>query len=120
MIKVRIQRTYIEASLEELLQIEKAFSLSIDRFEHAVRDVEVTLVDVNGPRGGVDKRCCVQVRVYPRGLVVVRSTGSVLMDAVNEACDKMRQVIAKRLSKKKSLPRRHTVKLIEEGVSYGN
>ena len=102
MIKIKIQGTYIEASEQEQRQIEKAFKLAMDRFQHVVRDVFVTLTDINGPRGGVDKRCSVQLRLYPRGLLVVRSSGSALMDTVNDACDKMRQVISKRLSKSKT------------------
>ena len=120
MLKVRIQRTYIEVSPEELAQIQKAFSFAIDRFGHVVRDVDVTLVDINGPRGGVDKRCNVQLRLYPRGLLVVRSTGSSLMETVNDACDKMRQVIAKRLSKQKSRIQLKSINEVDEGALYAS
>lgn len=118
MIKVKIQRAYIEVSEEELTQIEKAVNFAIDRFEHVVRDVEVTLVDINGPRGGVDKRCNVQIRLYPRGLLVVRNTGSSIIETVNGACDKMRQVITKRLSKQKARAQfKLTTDISENGVS---
>ena len=102
MIKVKIQKAYVKISPKELFQIENAFNFAIDRFGHVVRDVVVTLADTNGPKGGVDKRCNVQLRLYPRGLAVVRSTGASLLETVHEACDKMRQVLSKRLSKQKS------------------
>lgn len=120
MLKVRIQRAYIEVSPEDLSQIEKAFSLAIDRFDHVVRDIEVTMTDVNGPRGGVDKRCSVQLRMYPRGLVVVRSAGSSLIETVNEACDRIRQVISKRLSKKKSRLQSRLINENDESVLLVN
>lgn len=38
-------------------QIQRAVSTSLGRFIRHIRSIEVLLEDFNGPRGGVDKRC---------------------------------------------------------------
>ena len=37
--------------------IERRLRFALDRFARRIRRVHVTLGDLNGPRGGIDKRC---------------------------------------------------------------
>ena len=85
-----------------LAQIEKALCSALDRFKHTIREVDINLIDLNGPKGGLDKRCNVQIRFEHQGSLVVTSTGASIIQIVHEACDKLRHVITKRLSKAKS------------------
>ena len=119
MISLQIKRLDIEISSDTTSQIERAFGCALDRFQHVIREVEVTLLDVNGPKGGVDKRCRVQVRLYPRGLIAVKSTGICLLEAANNACDKTRQAIAKRLDKQRTRPQ-GGLKAMADGAAYEN
>ncbi len=41
------------------------------RMQDKVRQIHVSLHDVNGPRGGVDKRCRVTLKLDAHGLLVV-------------------------------------------------
>jgi putative sigma-54 modulation protein len=91
---------------ETVADIEGAFDMALDRFASVIRETHITLRDLNGPKGGIDKLCKVQLRLYPRGLAVVSSTGTSYMEAVNTACDKIRQVISKRISKRRSIKQR--------------
>ena len=100
----RITGIKVEVSSDTLMQIERAFENALDRFTHVVRDAEVTLLAVHGPKDGVDKRCRVQLRLYPSGFVVVRSsTTTSFLDAVHDACDKTRAIIARKLGKRRTL-----------------
>jgi hypothetical protein len=102
MLITNIHSGSIRIDPETASRIDGAFNAALDRFKDSIRAVEVRLVDLNGPKGGVDKRCSVQVRLYPRGLVVVRSLGASLLEAANVACDKTRQLVARKLDKRLS------------------
>lgn len=88
----------------EMLEIVRSYHQAFDRFSCFIREAQMTFRDTNGPKGGVDKMCTIQLRFYPRGLSVVKSSGASFAQAASTSCDKMQQVAAKRLSKRKSGP----------------
>jgi len=55
--------------------IERRLRFALGRFPGRIDRVTVRLSDVNGPRGGVDKRCRVTVLLTPRGVVRVEGSG---------------------------------------------
>ena len=55
--------------------VERRLRFALGRFAHRVERVSVLLSDVNGPRGGVDKRCRIAVGLVPRGVVMVEGSG---------------------------------------------
>lgn len=106
MIRIRVQRIDLnEFSTEQIELIRKNYQFALDRFMHAIREVEVWCRDVNGPRGGIDKSCRVQIRLYPRGVVTAKSSGTSIVQAANEACEKAKALILKKLSKRRSYNR---------------
>jgi hypothetical protein len=106
MIKVRVQGLGVSSSeVKALGQIQRAYEFSLDRFMHTIREVEVWCGDVNGPKGGIDKTCRVQLRLYPRGLLMARSSGSSFVQAAKDACEKAKTLLAKKLSRRKTYQR---------------
>lgn len=78
--------------------IRRRVELRLDRHEHAVRRVIVTLGDVNGPRGGVDQQCVVHMRLRSGGRpVVVRAREATISEAVSKALDRARRRLGRRL-----------------------
>lgn len=61
---------------------------SVGRFEERVRQIVVRLSDLNGPRGGNDKRCQLMVCVDGRPSIVVNETEQDLYVAVDRAADR--------------------------------
>ena len=55
--------------------IERRLWFALGRFSGRIGRVMVRLSDVNGPRGGVDKRCQIVVALVPRGVVMVEGSG---------------------------------------------
>jgi len=45
--------------------VNRTLQTSLQRFAGRVRNVRITLQDVNGPRGGVDKSCRIQAQLFP-------------------------------------------------------
>ena len=67
--------------------------------------VDVYLTDVNGPKGGPDKRCRV-VAHLPTGPVVVGRTGRDPVAAVTAAALRCRRLIRSRLKRRRDVRRR--------------
>lgn len=61
--------------------------------------VQVQVSSVNGPRGGVDKRCQVEVQTNRGERVVVRSVASDWHDAVNTSLTRAAQALTRRWQK---------------------
>ena len=120
MIPVQIKCINVDLPLSEMLEIQTSYHQAFDRFSHLIREAQLTLRDTNGPKGGVDKQCTIQLRFYPRGLAVVKSSCTSFPQAANAACDKMQQVAVKRLSKTKSGPLRNSQIEYEGEPADGN
>ena len=67
-----------------------------------VARVSVRLLDVNGMRGGVDKQCRVNVKVGRRESAVAVSTSADLYDAVDKAASRVRTVLRRSRSRRRS------------------
>lgn len=66
---------------------------------HDVRKVVVRLSDINGPRGGNDKRCYIQIPIPGRPDVVIEDTESDLYVAIDHAVDRVERSVARRLER---------------------
>ena len=66
---------------------------------HDVRKVAVRLSDINGPRGGSDKRCQIQVRLSGSQDVVIEDTEADLYVAIDRAADRADRAVARRLER---------------------
>lgn len=101
MLHIRIQHPHSEMPAAVSHEVKRALQHALDCFEHMVREVHVTLRDQNGPKGGEDKQCTLHVSLIPRGLAVVRARASTFQGAVNIACDKLQQIVAKQIGRRK-------------------
>lgn len=77
-------------------------------FLHAssrVNRVRVRLSDLNGPRGGVDKCCLVEVRLEGLPVVIVEDIQSNMYTAIDRAVGRAARTVKRRLAQQGS--RRH-------------
>lgn len=69
---------------------------ALGRFGRRVRSVTVRLTDVNGPRGGVDKKCAVAVRLNaPKRLVVIEDVDAEAAIAIDRAADRAARAVVR-------------------------
>jgi ribosomal subunit interface protein len=71
---------------------------------HDVRKVVVRLSDINGPRGGNDKRCYIQVPLPHKPDVVIEDTEPDLYVAIDRAVDRAERAVARRLERLREHP----------------
>ena len=75
-----------------------AMQRTLRRFERRVADVTIVLQDLNGPRGGVDKRVQIHFKVIGRGVMTVRATSDNEYAAIAAACLRVRRKLVRALS----------------------
>jgi len=57
----------------------------LKRFDHMIRRVCVQITDVNGPRGGEDKSCRIQVYLKRASSVIVEDRGANILGVIGRA-----------------------------------
>lgn len=81
---------------EDRTTLERRVLSALDRFADRVRRVDLSLVDVNGPRGGVDVRCHAHVALRDGMSVDVEARGESPLAAITIALGRLRRSVARR------------------------
>ena len=74
----------------------------LTRRSDRIQRVVVRLGDENGPRGGVDKFCRIQVRLFNAPVAVIEEVGSELYAVIDRATDRVGRVVVKHLDRLRS------------------
>lgn len=78
---------------------------AIGHFRDHIQWARIKVADVNGPRGGVDKRCVVQLRLRHRPDVIFAITELEARSAVDRAAERVAQVLMRRLGRQRRAPK---------------
>ncbi len=97
----------IQVQVKGLVRATKLRSFAIDRlratlgrFDHAVREVNVRMHDINGPnRGGVDKLCRVVLRLRDDSVLVIEELGASTMESIHRAADRVHHAVGKQVDR---------------------
>ncbi len=79
--------------------IQRRLRFALDRFGAQIRTVAIRLADLNGPRGGIDKRCAVSVTLPACSYVHVTQLDRSLYAAVDLAVERAAEAVASRLAR---------------------
>jgi ribosome-associated translation inhibitor RaiA len=96
---VRGVKYELDTELEEY--IERRLQFALGRFAGRISQVVVRISDVNGPRGGVDKRCQITVALIPRGVVRVEGTGHDPFVLVARAAKRVGRTVRRTLGRRR-------------------
>lgn len=86
--------TRIEGTSAAIADVTATVEAGLSRFQERLTRVEVHLSDMNGHRGGVDRRCQLEARPASRPPVSVSHEAGNDADAVRGAVDKMARLLA--------------------------
>lgn len=81
--------------------VERRLNFALDRAHYHIDKVSVRLSDENGPRGGEDKRCQVQVHLAGTTPVLVEDTELDLYRAIDRAADRTGHSLARQLGRQR-------------------
>jgi ribosome-associated translation inhibitor RaiA len=95
--KLSIRTRIIEVTdaLRDL--ISRRLKFALDTFGDRVTTASVYLADVNGPRGGVDKTCQIQIAVRGVGDIVVKRNGVTAEAALTRASRHLKYLVSEAL-----------------------
>lgn len=79
--------------------IERRLRYALDRFEDRIDRLTVHLADINGPRGGIDKRCRIAVNLVPRGAVMVEGVGDNPFTLITDSAKRARRSVRRLLER---------------------
>jgi ribosomal subunit interface protein len=85
----RIQTRNVEISRTFEEWIERRLWFALAKFGGRIRRITALLEDINGPRGGVDQRCRVEVHLVPSGKIEAEATNADAVLAVSRATDRI-------------------------------
>jgi len=86
--------------------VERRIGAALGRLAHRIRDVSVWIADTNGPRGGHDKSCRVQVRLARGPALVADHVSADPYAAAHGAVDRVERAVQRRLDRKRDVRRR--------------
>ena len=99
--KISVRGYGIDVSPQVTELVGRRLSFALSRFGGFVRAVSISLRDLNGQRGGIDKRCSLQARLNPRGTVRVEDTDSELRASVDRASTRLARAVARALERRR-------------------
>ncbi len=99
--KVEIRAHGLELTQGLRTHAEKRLHFGLDWSGHEVRKVMLRFTDINGPRGGSDKRC--QLRIPLPGMrdIVIEDTAEDIHIAIDRAIDRAARTLERRLSRRR-------------------
>ena len=104
MLRLELRSTNIALTEPMRNHVARRLAFALRRFAHRVDRVTVRLVDINGPKGGPDKRCRIVVRLSPAQSVVVEATDSDAYAAVSQAAMRLDEAVARTLTRRRPRP----------------
>ena len=96
--RIAIQTSRLELDAEQRAHIERRIGFTLSRLSAHIRRIEMHLCDVNGPRGGIDKRCRVFVHFERGPAVVIEDFDSELIDLVDRSLARAGRAAHKRVA----------------------
>ncbi len=88
-------------TLTEALEayIKRRFNFVLSNRYDQIKRIRICLSDINGPRGGIDKRCRIQISLPHLKDIVIEDTESDLYIAIDRATDRAGRTINRRLTR---------------------
>lgn len=77
----------------------RRMQFALNRNDKYITRVQVRLADINGPRGGVDKRCQIDVSLAGHNDIVIEDTEADLYVAIDRASDRCARTLIRRLER---------------------
>ena len=104
--RIEIQARKLSLSRKLRRQTETRIRAALTRFDERILRVSLWLSDVNGPKGGSDKNCQLQIVMPGKPDVVIDETRDNLYLAINRAIERAGQTVVRKLDRRRARARR--------------
>ena len=89
----------LTAGLREYVEKRLAYAMSYG--DDSIMRLTVRLSDINGPRGGNDKRCLIEARLKQAPAVVIEDVEADLYQAIDRAAERAGRTLVRRLARQR-------------------
>ena len=101
--KIELHSSRLAVSNSIQAYVERRIGFAIGRFADVVESVVVSLEDINGPRGGVDKSCRIRVNLIgQRAPIIADVLDLEIRSAVDMAAERVGRAVARQLDRRAS------------------
>lgn len=97
--QIDIQFRGIDASQTLKAHAERRAHFTLGRVGARITRVSISLADINGPKGGADKTCTVQIALQHPGTVVVEEQGADLYQVLDRGLARAGRTVVRRLER---------------------
>lgn len=104
--RIYLRAVNLPMDRETRRRVEGRLQAGLGRLADRIQRIGVRIVDQNGPRGGEDIACLVEVHLRSAGRLFVEATDSELLSAVNRAADKAAAAVVRTLERRRESRRR--------------
>ncbi|HMU67024.1 MAG TPA: HPF/RaiA family ribosome-associated protein [Cellvibrionaceae bacterium] len=99
--------------------VERRADYALGWAQQSLQQVIVRLDDLNGPKGGLDKLCRIQIPLVGGAVVVIAEVQADLYTAVDKAMERANQSLTRKLERKRKFQfRRFTAPLMDVPQSF--
>ena len=100
-LEVRARNGQISPTFEEW--VERRLSFALARFGGRIRRITAFLEDINGPRGGADQYCRIDVSMVPSGTIMAEATEEEAALAVSRAAERVARRVRDALDRRRTM-----------------
>jgi putative sigma-54 modulation protein len=95
LMKLTTRAPHLNLSPEVRDRTHRRLYVALGRLATTVRALDVTIVDINGPKGGADKQCRIQVRRPSLRGISIEHEGTDVLASVSLAAERTGRAIAR-------------------------
>ncbi len=99
--------------------IVKRLAYALNHGRDMISRIVVRLADVNGPKGGVDKCCGIEVRLKGRSAIAIDDTQTDLYAAIDRAAERTGRTLDRRIARRPQLANRRNANWSDFGAEQG-
>jgi len=111
--RIDIQARHIKVTRSLLRVVRRHLAFAFNRFQDRIQSVQVRLSDINGPKGGVDKECRIQVTIPKGREIIVKGQSKRLDLAISTTATRSARALAKQLGKKRAKRHNKVAPIVE-------
>ncbi len=99
--KLNIRTRHLSLSPETYAELRHRVYVAFARITPWVRAVDITVADINGPRGGADKQCRLRVRGRSVPNIVVEHVGVDTLATVALAAERAERTLVRKMARRR-------------------
>ena len=101
--KIDITTQQVELNKNVSDRVLRRLQFALSKFGHSIRRVQVHFSDLNGPKGGNDKKCSIKVKLITTGEVIVHGVGEDIATALSYSVERVGRAVKRELERRREV-----------------